>query len=197
MGKVVTLSGVLRKYFVFAAAVFMLVSIGAKAYASDDEWTGNANWFIGIKALDETEWSPTEAQAELGLEFDFRKRSWPVNIAVDYMRGKGDGVALGIYFESETSELNLGIRKIFDTIPYTRFFLGGGLAMINGKFSGLGLSDDDTALGTWLNGGVYWTIAEHLNLGLELKFSSASVNIFGVDANAGGTHFGFLAGYHW
>ena len=62
---------------------------------------------------------------------------------------------------------------------------------------GISVSDDDTALGLWIGGGVYWTPAEHFNIGLEAKYSNAEVTLFGVDANAGGGHFGALIGYHW
>ena len=102
--------------------------------------------------------------------------------------------------EAETSELNIGVRKIWDQSPNVRPFIGGGLAFINAEAKGSGLgvtvSDDDTGTGIWIGGGVYWTLADHFNIGLEAKYSDAEVTIFGVDAEAGGTHFGVLVGYH-
>ena len=104
---------------------------------------------------------------------------------------------MNIKFESKTSELNVGIRKIWDRSRHVRPFIGGGIAFITGEFSGFGLSDDDSATGFWIGGGVYWTLAEHFNIDLEAKSSSANVTLFGVEADAGGGHFGVLAGFNW
>ena len=48
-----------------------------------------------------------------------------------------------------------------------------------------------------LGGGVCWTLGEHFNIGLEGKYSTAYVTLFGIDADAGGGHFGMLVGFHW
>lgn len=103
-----------------------------------DGWTGNVNVFLGAKALDEDEWEPTEEQSEFGLELDFKQQSWPVSVAIDVLRGSGDGTHLGIKFESETSEFNIGVRKIWDQYPQVRPFIGGGISFIRGEFSGWG-----------------------------------------------------------
>lgn len=183
------------KKLVFLAITCFLLSIPNLAICGD--WTGNINALLGAKALDEYEWEPADEQYEFGIELDFKQQSWPVSIAIDYLSGSGDGIFGGIKFESETSEFNLGVRKIWDTFPTIRPFIGGGIAFITGEFSGLGLSQKDDAVGFWFGGGVYWTLAEHFNIGLEGKYSSADVTLFGVNADAGGGHFGLLLGYHW
>ena len=78
-----------------------------------------------------------------------------------------------------------------------RPFIGGGISFITGEFEVLGNSDDDSAMGFWIGGGVYWALTKNFNLGLELKSSYAEVTIFDDDVNAGGGHFGLLIGYHW
>ena len=182
------------KKLIFLITTCFLFSIPNVAICED--WTGNINVFLGAKAL-EDEWEPAEEQSEFGIEFDFKQDGWPVSIAIDYLSGSGDGTLGGIEFESETSELNLGVRKIWDTSPRVRPFIGGGIAFITGEFSGLGLSEEDDAVGAWIGGGVYWTLGEHFNLGLEGKYSSADVTLFGLEVDAGGGHFGLLVGYHW
>lgn len=176
--------------------VFSIMSLNP-ADAQEETWTGNINVFLGAKALDEEDWAPAENQGEFGIQVDFRPRNWVVNLAVDYLVGSGDGNLLGVEFESETSELNIGVRKIWEEFPHVRPFIGGGLSFIRGEFSGFGVSDSDSGTGIWFGGGVYWTLVEHFNIGLDLKYSTAEVTLFGVDANAGGGHFGLLAGYHW
>ena len=103
--------------------------------------------------------------------------------------------------EGETSELSFGIKKIWDHSPLVRPFIGSGIALISAEAKetmlGVSVSDDDDAVGIWIGGGVYWTLAEHFNIGFDLRWSKAEVTLFDVDAEAGGTHVGLLVGYHW
>jgi hypothetical protein len=181
--------------FIFLISIITIAGSETSAFGQSD-WTGNVNFFLGGKTL-EDEWEPAEDQVELGIEVDFRQNNWPVNIAIDLLVAAGEGDLFGVNFESRTSELNIGVRKIWDKSTHLRPFIGGGVSFISGEFEGLSISDDDSAMGLWLGGGLYWALSEHFNLGLELKFSSAEITIFDVDVNAGGGHFGLLIGYHW
>ena len=108
---------------------FLYVLAPALAYSDSSSdpsaWTGNLNLFFGFKYLDEIEWAPTDDQVEYGIEFDFRRRTWPISIAVDFLYGSDDGEAQGTKFESKTSELNLGVRKIWKGVPPVHTFIGG------------------------------------------------------------------------
>lgn len=187
-----------------AALLPLAVLLAARpAAAGGGEWTGNLNVLLGAKALDKEYWEPADEQAEFGLEADFKKKGWPVSLAVDYLKAAGEGEAyLGftkVTLESETSELNVGLRKIWDGSERTRPFIGGGLsfAKATAKASGPGIygSASDSATGFWIGGGVYWLLGEGFNLGFEAKSSSAKV--FDGDGDAGGGHFGMLLGWHW
>lgn len=186
-------------------AVFSLIFILSASAQTQTAWTGNINVLLGAKALDEDEWEPAHEQSELGVEIDFRKKEWPVNIAIDLLSAYDDGYVFtpgsGILFESRTSEFNVGLRKIWDQFPHVRPFIGGGLALIAAEAEastyGIHISETDRGMGFWLGGGVYWTVNDHFNIGMELKASGADVTLMGVEVNAGGGHFGVLAGYHW
>jgi hypothetical protein len=182
--------------FLFFISIITIAGSEISALGQSD-WTGNVNFFLGAKALDEDEWEPGEEQTEFGVEIDFRQQNWPVSIAIDLLFAADEDDFAGFDVESKTSELNIGVRKIWDKSPLVRPFIGGGVSFITGEFEAFGVSEDDSAMGLWIGGGVYWTLSEHFNLGLELKVSSAEVTLFGVDANAGGGHFGLLIGYHW
>jgi hypothetical protein len=177
---------------------FLALAVGTTspgtAYA---DWTGNINVFLGAKALDEDDWSPAENQTEFAVEWDFRDRSWPVNAVVGLRGGNGEGDALGTTLETTTSEISLGVRKIWDTFPHVRPFFGGGLSMIGLEAKAFGVSESDSAPGVWLGGGVYWALTPHFNLGMDLRFSRATVTLGGFDYEAGGNHFGLLLGYHY
>ena len=143
-----------------------------------------------------------DEQTQFGILLDFRPKNWPVNIAVDYLKSDDDdtvnmfGTPLKV--EAETREIDIGIRKIFENSPTLRPYIGGGLAFINGEFGIEGMiSQDDDAVGIWLNAGLYWTLAKHFNLGFDLRYSWAEITLFDVDANAGGLQAGVFLGFHW
>ena len=138
---------------------------------------------------------------------DFKKKEWPISIALDFLHSEGDGSdyepfsGLYIDMDAETTEFNAGIRKIWEQYAKIRPYIGGGLAFISaeakGSAMGYTVSDDDRAVGLWINGGVYWTLSASFNIGLDLRYSIAEVTVFDVDAEAGGVHAGLLLGYHW
>ena len=163
-------------------------------------WSGNVNFFLGQKSLDENEWAPVDEQGEFGVMVDFGERSWPVNIALDFLVSYDEVTEFGIIFEGLTTEFNGGIRKVWEVGSYFRPYIGGGLALVSAEFQAtdfVSVTDDDNAMGIWLNGGVYWTLGRSFNIGLDLRYSTADVTLFGVDADAGGTHAGLLLGWHW
>lgn len=192
-----------------ALVVLLICSTFSDAHGEQQiGWTGNINGFIGAKLLDGEDWAPVDEQGEIGLEIDLRQQGWPVNIAVDYFYAEDDtgsfDSTLGTVstVESTTYELDIGVRYIWDGYPRVRPFIGGGLTFARGVFELFApgfprVSDSDTGYGGWIGGGVCWTIRNSLNIGIEIRLSSADVSLFGVDTDAGGAHVGLLIGYHF
>jgi len=172
---------------------------------SAGDWTGNVNFTLGVKALDDDDWEPVEDQVELGINVDFGRIEWPINIAIAIVgsRAEEHAVIQGINVDADgsTGELRFGVRKIWQPTQTMRPFLGGGLALISaeldGRALGLSVNDDDTGFGIWINGGVYWTLGNSFNLGLEFGYSKGEVTLFDEDGDAGGGHAALLLGYHW
>lgn len=170
-------------------------------------WTGNVNALIGTKMLDDDDWEPVEEQDQLGVLVDFRPTAWPVNLAIDLLRSQDDasfGSAVGV--DVEITEVDFGVRKHWDRSSLFRPYIGGGLAYVSADlevsvslppFGSDSETFDDSAFGLWVNGGVYWSIRNAFNIGIDLRYSDADVSFAGVDANAGGVHAGLLLGYHW
>ena len=179
------------------AVILMLFFINAPANA----WTGNVNAFLGQKTLDEDDWSPIDKQPEFGVLLDFKQQDWPVSIAIDLLGSADDTTVAGVLIEGSTSEFDVGIRKIWEVSGSPiRPYIGGGLAFVNAEVKGtyiFTVTEDDSGTGIWLNGGVYWTLSQHFNLGLDLRYSQADVTLYGIDVQAGGTHAGIILGYHW
>ena len=177
--------------------VLMLFFVNANA----NEWTGNLNFFLGQKTLDSEDWDFLDKQPEFGVLVDFKQQDWPVSIAIDFLGSADDGTESGVFVEGQTSEINLGVRKIWGVAGSSiRPYIGGGLALINAEIKATGftsVSDDDSGTGVWFGGGIYWTLGQSFNIGLDLRYSQADVTLFGTDGEAGGTHAGLMLGYHW
>ena len=185
----------MKRYLLAAALMTLAANVPA------NQWSGNVNFLLGAKVLEESEWAPVDEHAAFGVLIDFKQKQWPVSIAIDLLGSYSEETELGVKFEGTTSEFDLGVRKIWDVQGSSiRPYVGGGLALVSGEFKGIGFttaSQDDDGTGIWLNGGIYWTLGPHFNLGLDFRVSTADVTLFGVEVDAGGTSGGLLLGYHW
>ena len=189
-----------------AVSLLLLIGVATTALAEAEKSTGNVNVFLGTKSLEEEDWGPVEDQGEAGIEFDFRDTNWPINVALGFRRSEADETFVDPFFgpvdaTGRTTELSFGVRKIWDQSGIVSPYLGGGLTLVEAEFeatvSGVSGSDSDSSVGLWFGGGVYFTLADHFNIGLDLRFSAADATLFGVDGGAGGRHLGLLVGYHF
>jgi len=217
-----------RLFFIFILLFSIsLIWFNQSEAQESGSWTGNINFSLGNKMMDKDDWSIKEegldfeldTQREAGLNIDFGKKSWPVFISLGYLSSSADDslseeiavddmvIPVTTKFEGSTRELRLGIKKIWEPTSTMRPYIGGGLAMINGKGKvtasaegiSASVSDDDQAAGFYVNGGIYWTIASHFNLGVDAGYSKAKVTFDKMesDMEVGGTHYSLLFGYHW
>jgi opacity protein-like surface antigen len=187
-------------------AMLLIAAMTAPAVTHADEaWTGNVNFSLGNKSLDKDDWAPVEDQGEFGISADFRKQDWPTSIVVGLYGsgddGKFDDGGHNFKIEVNTSEFRVGAKKDWSPTDAMHPFFSGGIAGIGVKVKlktqGLSNSEDDSALGWWLNGGITWLIGTSFNLGFELGYSKAEVTIADYDAQAGGGHAAVVLGYHW
>jgi len=185
------------------ASAFLSLLLLPLAVPPSSALAGDLNLFVGAKALSEEDWSPLDSHTELGLQGSWGATTWPVAIATDVYGSFDSQDVLGIDTKASTAELNVGVRKIWrvGSRQQVHPFIGGGIAAIKGKFEGTSggvtVSDDDNGVGGWLGGGVFWRLGQSFNLGMDLRFSSATIELYGVEGNAGGGHFGLLAGFGW
>ncbi len=181
----------------------------------DSRLTGNINIGAGLKFLDATSkdnWDNTAGftdETELRLATDLRQGKWPINIAFDftyayapevYQDLSGDGHGLAQQFIN-TYEMNAGVRKIFDFRLYTvRPFFGGGLGYTITQWDLKSDNYDESTQkghpGIWLNGGVYWELDKHFNIGIDWMYSWSKIHIYKT-LNHGGHHLNMLVGFHY
>lgn len=176
------------------------------------DWTGNVNALLGIRLLDESllEQAKVDEQDQFGILIDFRPNDWPINMAIDILQSEADESAfdpftgLGASIELEFTEVQLGVRKLWDRSRTVRPYIGGGLsyltadisASVSDPFFSISVTDDDSSFGIWAGGGLYWTLGEAFNVGLDVRHSLNEVSFGDLDVDAG-THAGLLLGYHW
>lgn len=183
--------------FRWVAVLWILLAVGVAA-PSAARADGDVNFFLGQKELSKDDWEPTQSQPEFGLEMSFGEKDWPVDIAVDLFSSSDDDTLFGLKVEGSTSELGVGVRKIWksgSTMPY----IGGGLASIKGtiKSNFLGVDESDSSLGAWFGGGVFWRLGPRFNIGVAARYSKATITLAGIDGEGGGLHYGLLLGWGW
>lgn len=200
------------KLFAICVSLLLLALIADIGLCeSPSPWTGNINFLIGKRYLEEEDWKPVDEQTLYGAFLDFRQKEWPVNIALGYSMSSADDS--DIYFdpwlgpisaraEANIEELDIGVRKIFgeDCLVHVRPFIGGGVAMVWADFEvealGMAASANDRGMGFWIDGGAYVTVGS-VNVGFNVKWTKVTVELGGYETDAGGIQVGVLLGMHW
>jgi hypothetical protein len=185
----------MRRFPLFT--VFLMLAVAAAVSAFPAVAETNINFFLGQKMLDDDA-DPVEDQGEFGVLTTFGNPDWPVQLAADLLVSADSEDEFGIETTVVTSELAFGARKIWEK-GKVRPFVAGGIAIVSGmlevEIAGLDVDDDESALGTWVEGGVFWRLGQKFNIGFEVRASWAEIDLFGADFEAGGEHVGLLLGW--
>lgn len=153
----------------------------------------NVQLVVGQKDLDDEDWKGIDPQLELGVLTTTGPRAWPVQIAADLLYSQGSGKNSGVKVNGNTTEINLGVRKIFH-LENLHPYVGGGLAYILAEAKGGGFSESTAAPGFWANAGLYYDISK-IGLGVSVRYSAANSDKDTFDAELGGLHYGVTVGY--
>lgn len=170
---------------------------------------GDAYLYVGQKWLQEGDWAPLEQQGDVGVMVAFAEELAPCYFALDAFYSEDDETVDDASFgptrvKAWSMEFAIGVRKVW-RLGATRPHLGAGGMVIDLRVESDGAGghdeDDDRAYGVWANTGISWRIGEHLDLGIELRYSKANARI-GLAAptpevGAGGFRAGVLIGYGW
>lgn len=191
--------------FVFASSAVLLLlapSLAlaqAAAPAPSPSLDGSVALFLGRKSMDGNDWRPVQNQTELGVQTTWAQHSWPFAIAGDVFYSSDSGHVSGPLGSASVSateiEVGLGARKVF-VVQQLRPFVGVGLDIAHAEVSASpGSSGSDTGVGAWLGGGATVRVTPQLDLGAQLRWSSAKVTMNDNSGDAGGLHFGVIVGY--
>lgn len=166
---------------------------------------GEINLFYGQKELEKNDWEPVESQQAIGVELTFG-HEWPVAVAIDYFRSDDDATysyyGYTAKLETEIKEIDAGVRYLFRKDKKIVPYVGGGLAYADAEitlkepdFGNESISD--SAVGLWAAGGVNFRIGRFFNLGVDVRTSTAEVEFFDTEVDAGGLSYGVLLGFRW
>lgn len=124
------------------------------------------------------------------MEFDhFRLDQWFGLDAGFHYSDDDSGGGIG-----QTTEMFVGARKTFTIASVFHPYLAAGVAYIwatngvSGATIGLPpqliVAEQDSSFGFYGRGGVYVTIADHINIGLDIRaLTGTDVDVFGADAD--------------
>jgi hypothetical protein len=163
----------------------------------EDQDIATLSFLVGQRSLESDGWEPNEDQFTIGLEFDsYRVSDWFGLDAGFHYADDDSGGGFG-----QTTEVFLGARKTF-AIGKTGLhpYAGAGLAHIwtvNGVASGPTiLADTDSSFGFYLRGGLYYSIANIVNVGADLRalLGTDISDSFGTDS-ADYFQFALTVGY--
>jgi hypothetical protein len=192
----------------FAPVVLAVMSILAAGSEAQARYVGNLNLFVGQKWLDNGDWSPADEQPQYGLMLAFGEERAPVHFSLDVFRSAVSvtdaNPAVDTIVQGTSTEFDIGVRKVWGQRA-TRPHLGAGACVVQVSEDRDGptgfVNNDDRGYGAWVDAGVTWRLASHLNLGLEVRYSVLNVYLGKGEAvrdvAAGGIHLGVLIGYGW
>ncbi len=186
---------------------------------------GDINLLFGTRVSSEAmlEEAAVDDLSQFGAAF-----SWdyggPLMVAVDLLVASTDAsrsvaaVYPTVYWtDIKSTELDVGVRKLFGEDRKLKPYLGGGLAwmrldvlqVLNGslgegsEFTDIIMDDAENAFGFWANAGLLYTLGESFNVGLDIRYSDAQVDVtpvdggLGLEFDTGGAQYNVLVGYHW
>ncbi len=143
---------------------FVFLNIAqAKQDNSDVLSIRNLNFVMGKKEVDDNDLKNhmMHSMRSFALKTDFKKDSWPVSGAIDFIRSYGsehtDHINGGAYnTRISTYELALGARKIVEVFDGFSLFAGGGVSVVTAEMVLKDISsvEEVTVLGSWVDAGV-------------------------------------------
>ncbi len=182
-----------------AVAMLLLLSTSmTHAY----EWSGHVGGLLGLKIMDDNDWPDLDTHFSLGFISDIKEDSWPISLALDLMDTGSKHDHDGVKDLGHTTEVHLGVRKIFvNQRRRLQPYVGGGVAFMSAELeyeTGTGKTkQDDSAVGGWFGVGTYYAVHPRFVVGLDVRYSRGEVSLFDQDRDAGGLHTYITAGFQF
>ncbi len=160
----------------------------------------NLNFLGGVRLLDSGDWEPLETQVAFGLDLDYTRADWPLGIGIvgTIYYSTAEEKFPNRTFQSDTIEFQFGLRKVWYRWGAFRPYVGGGGSYLSVEVDDGRSSETADGFGGWVGVGSYYNLFDWLNLGVDFRWSTVSVEFDdGNDPDAGGWLLTGLVGYHW
>jgi hypothetical protein len=187
----------MRKATIFILLA-LVVLVAGNAFAAD----GNVNFVLGQRNLSDDLWDfeslGLDTQPAFGVNADFGGEGWPVHFAVglNVSADTGGDVTVAV------ADISFGALWLPRKGKLVRPYLGAGISSV-----GIGVDDDfddetDQSIGLYANGGVYFQIGSHFNIGADLRLlEGTSFELPGIvpgfEFDADYLQLGLLLGVSW
>jgi len=189
-----------------------LALVGVCFFAAGNDalarYTGNLNLFVGQMWLSQSDWAPVDQQREIGLMLAFGEERAPIHFSLDafYTNDEVPSVnpAVDSVVRGSSTEFAIGVRKVWgENATHPQLGAGATVMQVHEERDGPSgpVNNGDRGYGAWVDVGVTWRLASHLNLGIDVRYSTSTVDL-GTgsvlrEVTAGGIQLGILIGYGW
>jgi hypothetical protein len=138
----------------------------------------------------------------IDLDFTILKSGWSTGFSLSHTQKESDVPSHYRLRSSYGSFESIGLygnvrytwnfKDPFSDTQWPAVFIGGGISATSIETSctetksRIEESDSDSAVGIWLEFGMYWTFKDIFTLGFDIRAESIPVHVFGEDRDAGG-----------
>jgi opacity protein-like surface antigen len=182
-----------------AIAITLSTAMLTVAHANDSFVTTKA--YFGGKTIDDNAWSAQDGHGSIGMLTDVNTGFHGIRIALDLFGSGSEDNTTSQVKGTYMAEAHLGLRKVFDLQSQFKPYMGGGInfayaTQTNDDGSGK-TEEEDMDIGIWLNGGVDYLLTDKVTVGVDLRYATSDVELYGKSVELDATAIGATLGYRW
>jgi hypothetical protein len=187
--------------FKLSIAIAVTLSMAFLTLAEADDSMVNVKAYIGGKTIDADAWNTQDGHGSIGLLTDFNTGLYGLRFAVDLFGSGSEDSTSSQVKGTYTAAAHFGVRKYFEVQSQWKPYFGGGVQWVYAvqtNDDGSGETEaEDMQTGQWLNAGVDYLLSNQITAGVDLRYATAKVELFGESVELDATAFGISLGYRW
>jgi opacity protein-like surface antigen len=191
----------MKQPFTLSIALAVTLSTALLTIAEANESLINTKLYFGGKTIDSDAWRAQDGHGTVGLLTDMNTGFHGVRVALDLFGSGSEENTTSQVKGTYTAEAHLGLRKYFDLQSRITPYIGGGVnfayaTQTNNDGSGK-TENEDMDTGFWLNGGVDYSVNDHITAGVDLRYATANVELYDESVELNALSTGVSLGYRW
>lgn len=191
----------MKQPFKLSIALAVTFSAAALALAEANDSIVTTKAYFGGKTIDDSAWRAQNGHGSIGVLTDVHTGFYGVRVAVDLFGSGSEATTTSQVKGTYTAEAQLGLRRYFELQHPIQPYLGGGVNLAYATQTnndGTGATEEeDMDTGVWLNGGVDVLITDQITLGVDLRYSTANVELYNQAVELNALSTGVSLGYRW